>query len=300
MSKIYLPLKLWTLVAVMVSMSAILLSHDWKVGESQEQKSEILNLSRLRQKTRKYHIVALGNSLLACGMPFDRVIEAKLERAEINTIVSRITISGMDSEYFISNFSKILDSKPNLLILQAELFMFDFNDRQQLQLGKTFQKNIDNFREMITANLIGADANGNYGDNRSDHNRSIFKVECKNKFIDRSKFNTNARKAYKNIQIGTNNHLSSYLPVIQQAQQLGIKVVLLEMGRSKAANDYFGKDTQTAINESLATIAARTNAQVWRFPANLPLDYYCDLAHLNYRGEQVFTEWFTEQLKTKL
>jgi hypothetical protein len=292
MSKIYLPLRLWAMVAVMVSTSTILLSHDWKLGESQEQKSKILNLTRLQQKTHKYHIVALGNSLLACAMPFDRAIEAQLERQSIETKIDRITISGMYSEYFMSILPKILNSKPNLIILEAELFLFDFSEQQKSQLGMVMQKNISDFHA-----IIRADSNNDYHQNRSE-NRKIFQIGCKNQFIDRANLDTKARSVYKNPRIDT--RLNAYLPFIQQAQKLGIKIVFLEMGRSKVGNDYLGQDAQNTINDLLSTIATRTNAEVWRFPANLPLEYYCDLAHLNHRGEKVFTEWLIEKLKTKL
>lgn len=294
MNKIYLPLKLWGLVGIIVLVCVAILSQNWRISEDDRAKSEILNTVRLTKKTRKYHIIALGNSLLAYGLPFDNIIKEKLRKKNLDVQINRLTLSGMDSEYFVSILPQILDAKPDLIVLQSEFFSVNFNYYNI----DNFHQNIVKLRTLIQPRSI----DGNYYVNREYPKTSKNNLisTCENIFFDKSEFERNAKQAYKNINIGVNEKLDSYLPFIDQAQRSGIEVIFLEIGRSAASNQFLGDQNQAAITDSLQKISSKTGAKVWRFPANLSLNYYCDLAHLNNHGQKIFTNWFIDRIKLKL
>ena len=298
MSKIYLPLKLWGIVGIIVLISVLILSQDWKNVASDREKNYALNIDRLTKKNGKYHVVALGNSLLYNGLPFDSIIEEKLRQQKLKLRINRLTISGVESDYFVSIFPQIIKAKPDLIILQSEFFFMNSSDSHQ----RNFYENITwQIAKIKKASRTSDDYNHyiNSDPIESIRNKDI-KLSCGNTFLTQSEFNRHATQSYRNISININDRLKPYLSFITQAKRMGIKVVFMEMGRSQAANDFLGEKSKQTIEDALTKINVKTESEVWRFPANLPLNHYCDSAHLNDRGQKVFTNWFINQIKTKL
>jgi hypothetical protein len=290
-----MPLKLWWLVFFLAAGCFFLLNQDWSNFESDSAKSEILNIARLRENRSRYHVVALGNSLLAHGMPFDLEVDEKLSRQKILININRIAISGMDSDYFVSIFPQIIAAKPDLIIIQAEFFILRTPE-------SNFQKNVTKIYGASRNYISGNKSKGGvYERNRfTSPVLKYLQEDCQNRGMPQSEIEKKGMKAYKSVLVGTNHRLDSYLEFISQARAQGIEVVFLEIGRSKVANDLLGRENQVIIDRSLQEISLKTQSEVWRFPANLSLAYYCDLAHMNERGQNVFMQWLSEKLKTKI
>jgi hypothetical protein len=289
-----LPLKLWKLVFAIVISIVTLLFQEWGMDNDIKRISEILNLARLKQKPNKYHAIVIGNSVLRYGIPFDDVLGKELIERKIDMSINRFTVSGMNSGYFVNALPAMIQSDPNMIIIQSELFMLNFREES------IFHENIVGIYTSIRYKLNGSEYDRNYNINRSEDDNKKFQSDCINNFLDRSKFDANIKAAYKNTSIGIDRKLDPYRSFFQEARARGIKVVFLEIGRSKAANDYLGKNFQDRIDKSLHQLSSETGFKIWRFPANLPLEDYCDLAHLNDGGRKIFTEWFIQQLKTEL
>jgi hypothetical protein len=298
---IVLPLKLWKIIFSIVVLIVVLLLQEWDMKNNINRRNETLNLARLQQKNNKYHVVAIGTSLLRYGIPFDDILEKELIERKIDISMNRFTLSGANSGYFVNALPAMTRLNPNLIIIQSELFTLNFGEEYNFRKNiDNFYKNIDKFYTSISSksNVLGHD--GDYNANRSEDDNDTFRSNCINSFLDRSKFDAKTKAVYKNVSIGIDRKLDPYRSFFQQARARGIKVIFLEIGRSKAANDYLGKNFQDKMDKSLQNLSSETGLKIWRFPANLPLKDYCDLAHLNDGGRKIFTEWFIQQLKTEL
>ena len=99
-------------------------------------------------------------------------------------------------------------------------------------------------------------------------------------------------------QFASSNSNPDRLPLLVELKAGGIQVGVLDMPRST--------ELETAAPNLLmwrniiSTAAAKQGVAMWSAPGYWPVDYFCDLAHLNSEGAVVFSKWLASRLEQAL
>jgi hypothetical protein len=247
---------------------------------------ERLNTSRNNQ------IVLIGTSLVRCGIPFDKALNENLAKKNSSFRITRMTHNGRDARPFKSILSEIVKAKPNIVILQ-DTYLIDYKEIEKDE--KIFLAGYRQYIYNVKSYLFGNGAQiswENYGqttksctyqDKRYSNPHSQQKLLLK-------------QYTLWDHRLKQNNSISFFYDFIAELKSNGTTVIFIEMGRSKVANDFLGKEKLAQVERSLQQLSEKTGSIYWRFPGNLPLDHYTDFSHLNAKGQRVATSWFIDRL----
>jgi hypothetical protein len=252
---------------------------------------DLFNHERFSNKKNELHIVVLGNSLVRCGVPFYSDFIKKTDKNKLKIKFTRVTHSGMNSRVFTSLFDILSNNPPDILFIQSEYFYMDFSREKNMldNYRKSVKAIYTNIKYILSRNNIKSE---NFSDTSCNNNKKYSIVKNHEYLL---------KNQYGRLSVELKNHEGNILlyKLINTLQKKS-KIILLEMGRSKLANDYIGKKNQYQISKSLETLKNTLQVEVWRFPANLSLDNYTDFAHMNAKGKTTFIHWFAKKLENTL
>lgn len=288
---------------------------------NQEKKRERVDNERSRsqfsfeverlQKIGDSGLAVVGTSLTKCAFPFD---------AELNTLAgekgvsikfvrfSRNGLLGKDfpiRQNYRTVMPELLRSHPRWVFLQAETFFLGLvakteESRKRFSIPKWNEILHTHlhflFRKAIDRLYANFSESGNLKSDVSSRPRA------KETQSDGDMFSDAVGRERHMIQ-DSSWDIIIHPPVfpdymedfINEAKEAGIEVVLLEMNRSKAGNDYYGESFRAQLTNTLQEVSSKYRIPYWQFKGDLSLDYFTDWAHLNQRGRAVFTEWFLEK-----
>ena len=230
-------------------------------------------------------LIVVGTSLVQYGFPYDDEFETLAKKKGITIEFIRFSRSSGKPPDFEILGDAILNSKPRWVFLQAEPFFLDMHRTFSYQWLEHLRNNVHFLLEqiIIETNFLNTDCNPVY---QNDLNLRLDEVAT----IEIIK---NERIQYLIKPPVFSEYFESFL---KQAKENNIKVILLEMNRSKEGNEYFGKAFRAQLNKTLQQVSKHYQIPLWQFRSDLSLNYYVDRAHLNRKGRAVFSDWFLSKL----
>ncbi len=261
---------------------------NYKPVETESRSFACFEPDRLK-KINNNGLIVVGTSLVQYGFPYDDEFEALAKNKGITIEFIRFSRSGGTQSDFKILSDAILNSKPRWVFLQAEPFFVKLNSSNGYFYSKWLESIRNNVHFMLEPmiikikSLLNMDINSCHA-YQNDRNLRLDDVAT--------------LKDIKNV---------SYLikpPVfpkyfeyfLKQAKENNIKVILLEMNRSKEGNENLGKAFRTQLNQTLQQASKNYQIPLWQFRSDLSLDHYIDRAHLNRKGRAVFSDWFLSKL----
>lgn len=255
-------------------------------------------------------LVVVGTSLTKCAFPFDPEFNELAEKIGVSVKLVRFSRSGQLGKEFPTrqNYQALIPElllyHPRWVFLQAETFFLGFVAKSEASQKRL---NIRTWIEILHTNLhflarkvISAlppffSGSANLS-NTVPHKPRIRETQGDGDvFLDV----TGQQKMIRDPTWDAIIHPSVFPDYIEdfieQAKEMGIEVVLLEMNRSKAGNEYYGESFRAQLTKTLQEVSLRYQIPYWQFRGDLSLDYFSDWAHLNQKGRAVFTDWFLEK-----
>lgn len=289
-----LPLRDWMVVfGIVLSVRlAVVLWYTVTAPAYETPTLEDFRIDRLEVPSHPPRVVVVGTSLVRHALPFDDELGRKAKETGIDARFVRITKDAGTAEEYAPLLPWLLERRPDVVFLQAEPLAIDFN---QSRGDRAFRRGI---------RLIGSLAQGteqrmherwrreNSGllppatRNRPQNNPELFLSRLSGRL---------ARYVLKPTLLP-----EPYGAFLESARAANIRVVLLEIGRSREANALLPDAFHRQVAERYGQITAGYGVEVWRFPANLTSDHYTDHAHLDASGRAVFVDWFLGRLATIL
>lgn len=280
-----IPLSVWILTLTLVVVAVLLLLSLTlpKVNENPVSIVEIVDTKRLN-RIKNHGVVVLGSSLVSYGFAYDEAFDQQAAHYKLTTEMVRFTYFGAAPRGLDGLFQLILESNPRWVFIQTEPFVIDFTNRFPNTLGiNQFSMNLHNRVNYLLTRL------------------SLISLR---KFEEQTDFGLTLDKTAPLVDLRPDWDVvlrpppfpESVESFVQAAKVRNIRVILLEMNRSKWANDSLGPDFQRQLNLRLQTFANHYRIPLWQFRSDLPLENYVDRAHLNRKGRGVFMDWFLQRL----
>jgi hypothetical protein len=287
------PLGIWvsSLVALLllVGLADLLYRKLPLSGAEHRQLQECFQVERLNSLEQP-GVVVIGTSAVRHGLPFDQDMEqlARDQGEEIHFI--RFSRNQGSARDFSVLLDAVLQARPRWVFIQAEPLVLELHSshlyRRVLEAARKRIHFLARLAALRLANVFGGSLpcrNTPQDDSNLDLEKTATAQSIRNPLHD----------SYS-IQVPA---LPGYTSFIDEAKRRNIRVVLLEMNRSREGNEVFGPGFRKTLNNALRQLADSWKVPLWQFTGDLSMQHYADRGHLNRRGRQVFTRWFLSRLK---
>lgn len=251
-------------------------------------------IERLKTTTDDLRIVAVGNSLMRHGLPFDQQLEQQALAHGLSLKFTRLTQDLGLPRQFAVFLPHILAAKPDWVFLQAAPLTINYIQKEPSLLTSIFNKINEVKNRFRTRKNIPLTDNGLFIENSQaaapytgDYLKHPERIIPNQKWRE----NFSPREPILN---------ESFENFFKLARAQGSRVVILEMGRSRLGNEGLPSEFHHQLTANLNQLVDRYAVELWRFPANLPIKYYVDLGHLNSVGQKVFVDWFLGRLRDEI
>ncbi|NWF39539.1 hypothetical protein F3F96_10380 [Mariprofundus sp. NF] len=237
------------------------------------------------KRIQNHGLIVIGTSMVSCGFPYDEKFESLAAKKNMKIEFVRFSRNAGRPSDFESISEAVLKSKPRWIFLQAEPFFLELSNHKSF-FHEHFDSIRNNVRFMLEQILIRTKLIILFPLYQDDRSLKLEEVAT----IDEIK---NAEVSYQIKPPVSPKYFESFL---KHAKENNIKVILLEMNRSKEGNEYFGDRFRAQLNRTLQQVSEFYQIPLWQFRSDLPLEYYSDRAHLNRKGRAVFSDWFLSKL----
>lgn len=238
-------------------------------------------------------VVAIGSSLVGCGLAFDGDLEA-LGAAQGHPLrFVRFTHAGRKLDSIPPLLDRIARQPPDLLVLEAEFLVW--GDRPVSPLRYALADRRQRLFQAALLGLIRLGPGGRDPDAGAEANRAPDAWE-RRQAIQPTVFDGPAYlQAVAEFGPQRPDELAAVLAGLAELRRRGCRVVLLPMGRSAEAQALFPAEQTAVFRLAVARLAASG------FPVDpqappLPPAGYLDAAHLNAAGQVGRSRWFIAQL----
>jgi hypothetical protein len=254
------------------------------------------NLARIEQFSElpsRYKVVMLGNSRLKFATAFESKLATMSTELGISVAYLKIVQNEAQFSDFETFLEPILELKPNLILLQAPLFVMD---RSRYLNWRYLQKYI----------VDAVRGYSDIGDKEGDVQHKLqFELHCAKRrlgmtteqlataLIGERVRRTKGRGTYD--LNGVNAH--AVRTFAARASEAGTKIITLGIPKSAALNDAL----QDFYGERL--IADQVLAQretTWSFSKSIPDDEYCDLIHMDSAARLLYSIWLVKRVADRL
>lgn len=287
-----LPIRYWWITVAMVVFFVGAISGWYRVFQAQVDipPATEYNIERLTAPTEGLRVVAIGNSLIRFGLPFDERFDKMALEQGLSLKLTRFTKNGGENRHFSLLLPYILAARPDFVIFVVEPFLMN-PIRRSSSLLAPFRKGIRNIKKKIegrkSVRLFIENSEGG--------------VDTKGDWTTKPEMVENRIKEMKKRTIADTSKTSqAYEEFFKSARDQGTRVILLDLGHPREVNEAFSPEFRNKITARLAELEARYPIEVWRFPSNLPLTHYKDIFHLNIKGQRVFANWLIDRLKDEV
>ncbi|WP_457676886.1 hypothetical protein [Thiolapillus sp.] len=249
---------------------------------------QVERLNSLRQPA----VVVMGTSAVRHGFPFDGDLEqiSLARNSPIHFI--RFSRDQGSSRDFSVLLDAILQARPQWVFIQAEPLVLELQSswlpRRILEAARVRI----HFLARIVALELAQALGGKLSCRRMPQDDS-------NVQLDRTATPADLRNPLHDSYHIRVPALPEFTRFIAEAKKRNIRVVLLEMNRSREGNESFGPAFRPALDKALQALAATWNIPLWQFRGDLSRDHFADRGHLNRQGRQVFTRWFLSRLEAE-
>jgi len=254
------------------------------------------NLARIEQFSElpsQYKVVMLGNSRLKYATELESELATMSAELEISVAYLKIIQEEAQFSDFEQFLGPILELKPNLILLQAPLFVMD---RGGYLNWRYLQKHI----------VAAVRGNSDIWDTRGNNQHRLqFDVPCAKRrlgmtteqlataLIGERVRRTSGRGTYD--LNGVNAHAVRTFSA--RASEAGTKIITLGIPKSAVLNDAL----QDFYGERL--IADQVLAQretTWSFSESIPDNEYCDLIHMDSAARLLYSSWLIKRVADRL
>jgi len=244
------------------------------------------NIDRLTTPAKGLRVISVGDSYSRFAFPFDEKLDKIASERGLSLKFTRFTKNLGNQEHFTVLLPHVLAARPDIMFLEADSFINDSLRRSSSFLG-SFRKGIRNIKMKIRGKNSGllSRENSKAGPERTDD------WTTKPEMV-----KDRLREMKKGLIPSLPKMPETYENFFTAARAQGIRVILLDLGHSKIANEAISSEIHDQITANLSTLESRYPIEVWRFPSNLPLTHYKDISHLNVRGQRVFVDWLFDRL----
>ncbi|WP_304511244.1 hypothetical protein [Desulfopila sp. IMCC35008] len=286
-----------------------------------KQKATFSFLTERLESLKENSVVVVGSSLVRCGLPFDHDLNTLAMQWGMDIDFVRFTKPGNDPLAFQPLLDCILTKSPRWVFLQAEPFFLSYacTDIKQSSkpidtisndqvLGRFIHKTHHTVQIMlnIIEHNLSLLISGNKTFATSDATKPGDPDTTSLKRQNDSEITPllekqadpeailNEQCTFKTSPPIFPEYVETFLA---RAKTRDIKVILLEMNRSREGNMVLGTEGRQQLTATLEQVSERYKIPFWKFQDSLPAQYYGDRAHLNNAGRKVFTKWFLENLR---
>ena len=257
----------------------------------QKQIRECFQAKRLN-KLEQPGVVVMGTSLVKYGLPFDNDMNKIAWNQGLKIHFIRFTCSSGTRRDFSVLLDPILRANPQWVFIQAEPLVLELCSRYfPRRILETVRKPIHFAAKLAVLELAHAFGVSQPCD-RTQQDDVYMHLE------QTATIKTIHHPLYDSYDINV-PQLPEFTRFIAKARKKNIRVILLEMNRSREGTQGFGPEFRHSMDQALYELAASWNIPLWQFRGDISLKYYVDRAHLNRRGRRIFTRWFLARLKAE-
>jgi hypothetical protein len=83
---------------------------------------------------------------------------------------------------------------------------------------------------------------------------------------------------------------------IRKAVGQGVSIILVAVPKYPVVEKIRPSVPPTLEGSIERVTASSRQVELWRYPAEIPSDSYCDFLHMNEKGRKVYTDWITERI----
>lgn len=238
-------------------------------------------LEAFPQKDSIPRVIALGTSRARCATYIDKEMEnffSSYHPAAMHFL--RITRSGGFFAEFEPLLPKLLDTFPDVILIEPSILLYQWENSQELYPRKVL-------KEKIRCFLCGDPfAQKLYWEEQISEIKNENKTEALFK---------DYLKIRKKTQEWVPISFSLVHQFLEEARNRGIRVILLDIPACKIVEDQL-KEEEALKRERMAYLQKTYDLKIWRFEQNESLDYYSDFSHFNKKGQREFSLWLCDHL----
>jgi len=287
-NQVSLPLWIWGVVAIVVVLLVLLAPTlaRW-IEHDQKKTGDYLNLARL--ETTQNPIVMLGSSLTQYALYNDRIMSAKL--GDTNTAMIRIAEPSANPKSFEAMLPAIALTSPRLVLVESDMLLVNRTRQPSLQgdvqkVVVWLRRSLDIFSDKTRFSL-----QWNFEE------ESLCKQTLTPKVIEKLDRSTLKQRDFKVL---SNSITPAWQRFISDIHASGGQVVFINLGRSPIADQALSDDFRNDYHQAMAKVKARYQVKSWTFTGPFEQENYCDFAHLNSLGREVFVNWLVPKVTEAL
>jgi hypothetical protein len=294
------PLRSWIAFMIIVAGLAVLSTYAFMIDETDPEicydRARLASLNRPAGPGTK-KIVAVGTSLLACATYFDdHMDEFSWNSGTGRVRFLRITRPSVSINQLAPLLENILDARPDILILERNILFYHYYP----SVGDLAARHSDFLRRKIKG--IAA----MYTGPQETLNDMPVGILDRDEDLERVPFRRGALewKEYKEVRTrftGPGRYVDRKITedFIDIAHKQNIKVILVDFPRTADADTLILKSDRQLIDSYTDLYKRLYGVRYLHFPEELPLEYFRDYSHLNFKGRELFSAWLlTEILNT--
>lgn len=242
--------------------------------------------SKGRDDKSRFRVVILGTSLTKNATYPENGGDFSLPGGFANTEIDVLNIHhpGAQLAQFTALTPRILEAQPDVLIVHSDLFdkLPLINKTRHQRLRVTVKRWFRRVLWFVHARKRPDPARAEW--------RNQSRRNCREKNIRDLSIRAEGRYVKKPV-------LSrSFIELVAQANQRGIRIVVLHMSRHSVFRQYYIDSLRQWQASLQSALLPFKNIQRWNSPEDFAQEDYCDFAHLNDSGREKFTAWLVPRI----
>ena len=236
-------------------------------------------------------IIVVGTSLTRHAFYKDEEMEHFASINGLNMHFLRFTKNGGNLSDFRLLIEYLLKAKPDLICFESAIFAINFNQKHSWKI-----KHSSYLKSVIKLYLLKLVA--------KTFKKEYFVIDGESNFKDIDLIHYKVRKyglaeyqkTVHDLSLYDFSYGNGYRYFFEKAREQGIKIVLLDLSRSKDAWDVLPPNREKEIKKLMDQYQKTYGIKYLRFPYKLSLDYFVDYNHFSQKGRVFYSKWFIKQI----
>ena len=300
MDKIVPPLKIWIYVAstVVLGFSIIFLYCYLKYPSRNVMSQAYIEGLRYaigadkRLNSRKVTIIICGSSLSSVAFPNITLIEKKISDETKKVNILRISISGLNMEKAENSksFDDIAESPPDYLFLEVNNLLINDMDKKSFSMLFALNRLMGDILYEIHKTL------GTKPNNDFEKMDPLIAQSFLSGRFDSVIFKKALAKKHEVRKFSDNKVMNDAFIRLREKKT---KIIFLNFPRSSKLESVFLDDNRKREFGYLLTIYKKLyNIDCWTYPHFLHDSQFIDGGHLNYKGSEIYLNWFCDKFNS--
>jgi len=259
--------------------------------------SSFFNISRMeafmgkRDNNDLPKIIVIGTSLSQNAFYKDEEMERFAHENGVDIKFLRFTKGGGTLKDFNGLAEYLLNADPDIICFESAVFALNMTGRDitaghRFYVKRAIRQYLLEMLSRITNNeAIRVSGNPNF----QEIDLNLQALELK---PDKFKY----KQAVSMFSVRDLSEGDIYRDFFNRALRKGIKVVFLDLSRSKEAYGMLPPGMENKIASLMEQYQRAYGVTYLRFPYRLGLEYYLDYAHFGTRGREFYSKWFVSQI----